>query len=278
LPCATLDGGAVKTMAHDITTKWLAEGRDVIDVSSEGWWQADEIIRLSEEDQAAIQQFRSEILAAEEFEDKKRRDRARADANLRRAFNDLLLRLERGYGAHDTDRRALLAIACFLEQMGPAYLARFADQFARVAQTLQDRAEGRGVASRSDPTIVWLARTHVALAVETMCWVIDPMRGISHSRESAAKWAAKRHPELERLITERGHAPRRGKSLWKAIVSWCRELSGHKVKNDAVKKMYAEGLRVLEISASKCTPDQIEAEANKQLECAVRLAAQLRAD
>src|SRR2546430_13754734 len=65
---------------------------------------------------------------------------------------------------------------------------------------------------------------------------IDPMRGISHSRESAAKWAAKRHPELERLITERGHAPRRGKSLWKAIVSWCRELSGHKVKNDAVDR------------------------------------------
>src|SRR5262245_35092146 len=114
---------------------------------------------LSPEENRVIETFRQEVRAAEEFEDKKRRDRARFLDNLGRAVHELVLRLEYGYGAHDTDQRALLTVARFLEQMGPG-LTRFADQFVRLAQTLQDRAEGRGVASRSDPTIVWLARTH----------------------------------------------------------------------------------------------------------------------
>jgi len=72
-----------------------------------------------------------------------------------------------------------------------------ADQIAKLAQTLQDLNEGvrapmlyPAPAKRSDPTLVWLARAHIALAVETM-------QRCGHSRESAAKWAAEK--QLGRL-------------------------------------------------------------------------------
>jgi hypothetical protein len=67
--------------------------------------------------------------------------------NLQCAFGDLLTKLNRAYGqpagdAADTRSQhvlALLAIAGFLNRMGPDYLAHFADQFAKLAQTLHDR-------------------------------------------------------------------------------------------------------------------------------------------
>ena|SRR5262249_43921035 len=76
---------------------------------------------------------------------------ARADANVLRAFNDLLPKLKRAYGrpacdeadARSQDVTALLAVAGLLDQVGPTGdLAHFADRFVMLAQTLQDVNEG----------------------------------------------------------------------------------------------------------------------------------------
>ena len=205
--------------------------------------------------------------------------RDRATINLQRAFDDLVPKLNRAYGQparDEADERsqhvvALLAIAAFLGQVGPDYLAHFADQFAKLAQRLQDLNEGRrvpmlypAIASRADQTVVWLARAYVALAVETLRWC-------GHSRPSAAEWAAKRHPELEQLITERGPSLERSKSLETAIVSWCEDLSSDKVKNPYATRVYSLGLDRLKAWAPNCDSDQIETEAARLLQQAVAL-------
>jgi len=218
--------------------------------------------------------------------------RARFTINLQRAFIDLCGKLDRAYGqpAGDAaDERsqhalALLAIAGFLDRMGPDYLAHFADRLAKLAQALQDRNEGGrvpvldppAIASRGDETPIWLARAYVALAVETMRWVTDP-RGAGYSRtgysrKRAAEWAANRCPELERLITERG--AHRGDDIKIAIISWCDAFSRKKVKNPAATRVYSEGLSKLNAWALNCNGaqlDQLEAEADKLLQQAVRL-------
>jgi Transposase DDE domain len=81
---------------------------------------------------------------------------ARYTINLQRAFNDLLPKLKCAYGqpARDAvDERsqhvvALLAIAAFLEQVEPDYLAHFADQFAKLAQRLQLRTLAAAIKAR----------------------------------------------------------------------------------------------------------------------------------
>jgi hypothetical protein len=160
----------------------------------------------------------------------------RLTINLRRAFANLLTELKHAYGQPALDAAdtlsphvlALKAIAGFLDQVGPDYLAHEADQFAKLAQMLQDVNEGVRVpmlypalAKRSDQTPVWLGRARVALAVETM-------QRCGHSREEAAKWAAKRHPGLEQLITE--GAVHRSRDLETAIMSWCKDFSSHKIR------------------------------------------------
>jgi hypothetical protein len=207
------------------------------------------------------------------------RAHARYTINLLRAFNDLLPKLNRAYGqpardAADTlaDTRsqhvvALLAIADFLIRMGPDDLAHVADQFAKLAQALQDANDGRRVpmftiASRSDQTVVWLARAHVALAVETM-------RGRGGSRKSAANWAAKKHPGLKKLITESGAHLERSKSLEKAIISWCEDFSSRKVKNHFAARIYSVGLDKLKACAPNCNSDQMEDEADRLLQEAI---------
>jgi hypothetical protein len=218
--------------------------------------------------------------ASKRLAEVKARANARFTINLQRAFIDLLPKLNRAYGQparDEADARsqhvvALLAIAHFLEQMGPepdGDLAHFADQFAKLAQALQDQAEGRrvpmlAIASRADPTVVWLARAHVALAVETM-------RRSGHSRKSAAKWAAKRHPELEHLITESGADIERSKSLEKAIISWCEDFSSDKVKNHNARHVYSEGLNKLTAWAPNRNSDQMEGEADRLLQEALAL-------
>jgi hypothetical protein len=102
-----------------------------------------------------------------------------AEENLRRAFGDLLPKLQRAYGQPAGDAAemrsrhavALLAIADFLNRMGPDYLAHFADQFAKLAQTLQDLNEGvrapmlyPALAKRSDQTPEEAAREHLVRA------------------------------------------------------------------------------------------------------------------
>jgi hypothetical protein len=198
---------------------------------------------------------------------------ARYTINLQRAFNDLLPKLKRAYGQparDEADARsqhavALLAIAHFLEQMGPDYLADGADQFAKLAQTLKDLDNGirapilkPAIANRSDPTVVWLARLQVVLAVEIM-------QRCGHSRPSAAEWAAKRHPGLKQLITESGPALKRGKSLETAIISWCRDFSSGKVKNHYAARVYAKNLCKLKSCAPSCNSDQMEDEADRLL-------------
>jgi hypothetical protein len=224
-------------------------------------------------------------MAKKDAASKRAKERARANArytiNLLRAFNDLLPKLNRAYGqpardAADTlaDTRsqhvvALLAIADFLKRMGPDYLAHFADQFAELAQTLQDANDGRrvpmftpAIAGRSDQTVVWLARAHVALAVETM-------QRCGHNRREAAKWAAKRHPDLKQLVTERGADIERSKSLERAIISWRDDFSSRKVKNHYATRVYSVGLDKLKASAPNRNSDQIEAEAGRLLEQAL---------
>ena len=255
---------------------------------------ADETARLPEEDQA-IQQFRSEILAAEEFEDKKRRGRARADANLRRALCDLVPKLKRAYGQparDEADERsqhvfALLAFAHFLKQMGPDYLADCANQFGELAQKLQDLNDGvrapiftPALASRSDQTVVWLARAYVALAIETLRRG-GYARGRTRNRDdhptgrlrqkSAAKWAAKRYPGLKQLITESGADIERSKSVEKAIISWCEDFSSGKVKNHNATHVYSVGLDKLKAWAPNRNSDQMEDEADRLLQEALRL-------
>jgi len=278
-PALQWDGGDGGTMAKkDPASKRLA----------------DETARLPEEDQA-IQQFRSEILAAEEFEDKKRRGRARADANLRRALCDLVPKLKRAYGQparDEADERsqhvfALLAFAHFLKQMGPDYLADCANQFGELAQKLQDLNDGvrapiftPALASRSDQTVVWLARAYVALAIETLRRG-GYARGRTRNRDdhptgrlrqkSAAKWAAKRYPGLKQLITESGADIERSKSVEKAIISWCEDFSSGKVKNHNATHVYSVGLDKLKAWAPNRNSDQMEDEADRLLQEALRL-------
>jgi hypothetical protein len=198
---------------------------------------------------------------------------ARYTINLQRAFGDLLSELKRAYGqparvAADTRSQhalALLAIAGFLNRVGPdGDPTHFANQFAKLAQTLQDLNEGvlapmlyPALPKRSDQTLVWLARAHVALAVETL-------RRCGHSRKSAAKWAAKRHPGLERLITERG--VHRSDDIETAIISWCESFSSHKIRNEAAARAYSVGLDKLKAWAPNCSSDQMEDEADRLLQ------------
>jgi hypothetical protein len=225
-------------------------------------------------------------MAKKDAASKRAEERARANArytiNLLRAFNDLLPKLNRAYGqpardAADTRSQhvvVLRAIAHFLEQMGPepdGDLAHIANQFAKLAQALQDLDAGirspiltPAIASRSDQTVVWLARAHVALAVETM-------RGRGGSRKSAANWAAKKHPGLKKLITESGAHLERSKSLEKAIISWCEDFSSHKIRNEVAAHAYSVGLDKLKAWAPNCNSDQMEDEADRLLKEALAL-------
>jgi hypothetical protein len=85
IPIAHADDVAPVTHVDNQSLDTLVHYRQVLDSvtynstsSNPTNFGADETARLPEEDQA-IQQFRSEILAAEEFEDKKPRGRARVD-------------------------------------------------------------------------------------------------------------------------------------------------------------------------------------------------------
>jgi hypothetical protein len=167
---------------------------------------------------------------------------------------------------------ALLAIANFLNRVGPdGDLAHFANQFVKLAQALQDLDGGirapiltLALANRSDQTVVWLARAHVALAVETMGWC-------GHNRKNAAKCAAKKHPGLKQLITERGADIERSKSLKKAIISWCGDFSSGKIKNHYAARIYSEGLSKLKAWAPNRNSDQMQGEADRLLQEALGL-------
>jgi hypothetical protein len=221
------------------------------------------------------------------------RARARADANLRRAFDDLTSDLNHAYGqpardAADTETVVLsateeaqvraeraaeqlsqhvlaqLAVARFLDRMGPDYLAHFANQFANLAQTLNDWNNGIRAPifdlalakKRSDRTEIWLARAHVALAVQIM-------RRCDYDRDSAAKWAAA-HPGLEKLITE--NAVHRSGDLETAIISWCEGFNSHRIRNKVAAGVYSVGLDKLEAWASNCNSDQMKDEAERLLQ------------
>jgi hypothetical protein len=232
--------------------------------------------------------------ASKQRAEKIARANERYTLNLQRAFWDLLPKLKRAYGqpagdaavTRSQDADALWAIAGFLDRMGPVGdLARFADQFAKLAQKLDDLDKGIRAPSlepapvtsrRPDPTIIWVARAHVVIAVKTM-------QRCGHIRESAAKredkrhpelnsaaeWVAKRHPELKKLITE--NAVHRGDDLKKTIICWCEDFSSHKIRNKRAAGVYSVGLDKLKAAAPNCTIDQIEGEADRLLQRAVAL-------
>ena len=201
---------------------------------------------------------------------------ARYTLNLLRAFGDLLPKLERAYeqpardAADERSQHAVaqLAVAQFLKQVGPDYLAPIADQFVKLAQALNDLDNGIRVPifdlaqKRSDPTVVWLARACVAVAVEIM-----RQCGHSRGRERAAKLVAKKHPGLEQLITESG-SRRRSDSLEKAIISWCENFSSHKIRNEVAAGVYDK----LKAWASNLNSDQMESAADQLLQGAVAIA------
>jgi len=179
---------------------------------------------------------------------------ARYTINLQRAFGDLLPKLKRAYGqpARDAaDERsqhavAQLAVAQFLNQVGPDGLAHFADQFAKLAQALNDLDNGirapifdLALVKRSDRTEIWLARALVAIAVEIL-----RQCGHSRSRESAAEWVAQKYPHLEKLITERGADLERSHDLKTTIISWCGDFSSPKIRNKCWRLRQAEGMGV----------------------------------
>jgi hypothetical protein len=209
---------------------------------------------------------------------------ARYTINLQRAFGDLLSQLKRAYGQPARDatelRRhvlALLAIAGFLNRMGPdGDLADFANQFAKLAQTLRDVDDGirapiltPTLANRADQSVVWIARAYVALAVETM-------RRCGHSRKEAAHSAADKHPGLKKLITERG--VHRSDDIETAIISWCEDFSRRKVKNYFAARIYSVHLDKLKASAPNCNSDQMKDEAGRLLQKAIDLVFDLNAD
>jgi hypothetical protein len=219
--------------------------------------------------------------ASKQRAEKIARANKRYTRNLQRAFNDLLLKLNRAYGqqpagdaaiTRSQDAAALWAIADFLDQMGPVGdLAHFVDQFVKLAQKLDDLGEGIRAPSlepasvtsrRRDPTIVWVARAYVAVAVETM-------QRCDHSRKSAAKWAAKEHPGLKQLITER--ANHRSHDLKTAIISWCEDFNSHKIRNKRAADVYSVGLDKLKAGAPNCNNNQIKDEADRLLQRAVKL-------
>jgi hypothetical protein len=216
--------------------------------------------------------------ASKRLAEVKARANARFTINLQRAFIDLCGKLNHAYGrpARDaTELRsqhvlALLATAKFLERIGAeSDLAHFANQFAKLAQALRDVDDGIRApiltptfANRADQSVVWLARAHVALAVETM-------RGRGGSRKSAANWAAKKHPGLKKLITESGAHLERSKSLETAIISWCEDFSSRKVKNHFAACIYSEGLSRLKAWAPDRDADQMEDEADRLLQKAI---------
>jgi hypothetical protein len=203
---------------------------------------------------------------------------ARYTINLQRQFTALQKRLKFAYGQPARDAAAmrsqhvvaLQAIAEFLERVeSDGDLAQFAKQFIKFATALEGL--NRGVRSpildpagvtRSDPPTVWLARAHVALAVEVM-------RRFGHSREAAAKWAARRHPGLQRLITE--SAAHRSANLEKAIISWCKDFSSRRVRDDVAARAYSKALDNWKTWAPNCGGDQLEAATNWLLQEALTL-------
>jgi hypothetical protein len=220
--------------------------------------------------------------ASERLEKEKARAYDRYVHNLEHAFRHLLRKLKRAYGqpAHEAadtlgdgdgngelsqDIVALLATAQFLNQVAPeGGLAHFVDRFTKLAQMLRDLLNGTRVpsfaptlANRSDQTVVWMARLRVVLAIEIM-------RRCGHSREKAAKSAAKAHPGLEQLITEKGNDADRSHDLKKAIISWCDNFSSHKILNEVAAGAY-DRLKA-ELELSNCNSDQMEAEAERLLQ------------
>src|SRR5262245_34707429 len=99
---------------------------------------------------------------------------------------------------------------------------------------------------------------------------VETMRRCGHSsRKSAAKWAAKRHPGLEQLITERG--VHRSDDIETAIISWCEDFSSRKIPNEAAARAYSVGLDKLKAWAPNCNSDQMQGEADRLLQEAVAL-------
>jgi hypothetical protein len=219
---------------------------------------------------------------------------ARYTINLQRAFGDLVPELQRAYGQPAgnaaemllQDVIALLAVARFLEQMGPDYLVPYAARFTELAGALEGRS--RGVRSpilepasvkRSDPPMVWIARAHVASAIEIVRPVLKGREAAAaakwaakkQGREAAAEWAAKKHPSLKKLITESGAHPKRGKSLEKAIISWCKDFSSGRVTDKVAARAYSKALDNWKTCASNYNSDQIKGEADKLLREALTL-------
>lgn len=156
--------------------------------------------------------------------------------------------------ARDQDVLAMTAIANFFDQVGGSKgdLAYFANRFAKRAQTLQDAT----IASRADPSLKWIPRALVSFAVECL-------RKRGYTRDEAAEWIAKRHPELRELITEKmAWDAKRSQSLKTAIISWSRDFGrrdSDKIKNYFANEIYSRGLKALEAAQDCNDDDQIEA-------------------
>ena len=208
------------------------------------------------------------------------RANARFTINLQRAFLVLSTRLNHAYGQPDCSNAAelrsrhivaLLAVAHFLEQLGPEGLAHFAERFCILGQALADLDEGIRnpildpapvTSRRGDRTVIWAARAHAALAVETMRWCGHK------SRASAAKWAAGQQPDLKKLVTEVARDPT---DLVKTMVSWCESFSGDSVRNRYAACVYAVGIEKLAACAPNYNRDQLTTEADRLLQKALAL-------
>jgi hypothetical protein len=97
------------------------------------------------------------------------------------------------------------------------------------------------------------------------------MRRFGHSREAAAKCAAKKHPGLKQLITESGADIERSKSLEKAIISWCKDFSSRRVRDDVAARAYSKALDNWKTWAPNRNSDQMEDEADRLLQEALTL-------
>jgi hypothetical protein len=195
--------------------------------------------------------------------------------------SELQRAVERGAVGEYVD--ALLAVAHFLDQMGP-YPAYFGNEFATLAQVLRDLQKGIRTpmldpapvkSRRRDPTMVSLGRAYVALAVAAL-------QKCGYSRESAAEWAAKKYPGLKKLITEKGSyrsiknstdrkADRdigRSLNLETTIVTWCKDFSRNKpLKDDeTADRVYRAALDEL-----KARKDRLEEYADWLLQQALQI-------
>jgi hypothetical protein len=147
---------------------------------------------------------------------------------------------------------ALAEVAGFLNTFAGGYL--LSSHFAKLASAIQDlnygvtapflEAQTKGGNPRTS-SAVWLARAHVALAVEAK------RRTARVTREKAAQELCRQCPEIERLVDRKTEKP-----VWKSACFWRDQFIESRVSNYVGAHVFESGMSVLKQAAAS---DQLDA-------------------